>query len=106
MYGSVSTLPPLDPATIASLTQIQLTDPGKRQWETNKTGYVNWAISQLLAKAKEDGGIAGASSVDVQRAKVDEVGSAAQLRAAFEAMASTKDDLKTVTVSEDDIMEE
>ncbi|KAI0718902.1 Mis12 protein-domain-containing protein [Cerioporus squamosus] len=27
--------------------------PGKRPWETSKTGYVNWAVDQLMQRAKE-----------------------------------------------------
>ena len=29
------------------------TEPGKRPWETSKTGYVNWAVDQLMQRAKE-----------------------------------------------------
>ncbi|KAJ6541896.1 Mis12 protein-domain-containing protein [Mycena capillaripes] len=56
MQKSVSTLPELEPATISALSQFRLTEAGKRQWEMGKTGYINWAISQLLVKAKEEGG--------------------------------------------------
>ncbi|KAJ6486160.1 Mis12 protein-domain-containing protein [Mycena vitilis] len=56
MQKSVSTLPELESATISALTQFRLTEAGKRQWEQGKTGYINWAVSQLLVKAKEDGG--------------------------------------------------
>ncbi|KAJ7902976.1 Mis12 protein-domain-containing protein [Mycena leptocephala] len=56
MQKSVSTLPELEPATISALSQFRLSGAGKRQWEMGKTGYINWAISQLLVKAKEDGG--------------------------------------------------
>ncbi|KAJ7750310.1 Mis12 protein-domain-containing protein [Mycena metata] len=56
MQKSIATLPKLEPATISALSQLRHTEAGKRQWEMGKTGYINWAISQLLVKAKEDGG--------------------------------------------------
>lgn len=56
MYDSVSTLPELETATLSAMSQLRHTEAGKRQWEMGKTGYINWVISQLLVKAKEDGG--------------------------------------------------
>ena len=50
MYDSVRSLPVLDAEERAALLQMALTEPGKRKWETSKTGYLNWAVSQLLAK--------------------------------------------------------
>lgn len=99
MYASVSALPPLDPATIASLSQVRLLDPGKREWETSKTGYLNWAVGQLLEKAKEEGGAAGTSGVDGLAAKVKDVGAAGQLRAAAEATEQVETDLHAVGIS-------
>lgn len=49
MYASVSALPPADPLDPLDLA----TEPGKRPWETSKTGYLNWAVGQLMARAKE-----------------------------------------------------
>jgi kinetochore protein Mis12/MTW1 len=79
MQKSVSTLPELEPATISALSQFRLTEAGKRQWEMGKTGYINWAISQLLVKAKEDGGeellpdVANAEMFRKASAAMDEV---------------------------------
>ncbi|KAJ7492179.1 Mis12-domain-containing protein [Mycena latifolia] len=56
MYESVATLPALEPATISALAQLRHSEAGKRQWEMGKTGYIDWAISQLVLKAKEEGG--------------------------------------------------
>ncbi|KAJ7733572.1 Mis12 protein-domain-containing protein [Mycena maculata] len=56
MYASVSTLPELEPVTLSALSQLRHTEAGKRQWEMGTTGYINWVISHLLVKAKEDGG--------------------------------------------------
>ncbi|KAJ7611018.1 Mis12 protein-domain-containing protein [Roridomyces roridus] len=53
MHESVSTLPELQPTTTAAISQLRHTEAGKRQWEMGKTGYLNWALSQLLSK---DGG--------------------------------------------------
>ena len=47
MYQSMVSLPPLDPD---ANSMPQATEPGKRQWETNKTGYASWAVGQLLTK--------------------------------------------------------
>jgi kinetochore protein Mis12/MTW1 len=55
MYESVSTLPTLQPATISALAQLKRSDAGRRQWEMGKTGYLNWAITQLTLRAKEEG---------------------------------------------------
>ncbi|KAJ7654736.1 Mis12 protein-domain-containing protein [Mycena rosella] len=56
MQESVSTLPALEPATMSALTQLRRSEAGKRQWEMGKAGYMDWAISQLVLKAKEEGG--------------------------------------------------
>jgi kinetochore protein Mis12/MTW1 len=90
MYASVSSLPPLEPAVIASLTQFQLTDPGKRQWETSKSGYLNWAVGQLLSKARreEDDEIASGNSAVTASitASLEDIGTATDLRAALDAI--------------------
>ncbi|KAJ7103097.1 Mis12-domain-containing protein [Mycena belliarum] len=56
MYESVSTLPTLEPATVSTLAQLRRSEAGKRQWEMGKAGYMDWAISQLVLKAREEGG--------------------------------------------------
>jgi hypothetical protein len=33
-----------------------LLDPGKRQWEGGKAGYLNWASAQLIRHARLPGG--------------------------------------------------
>ena len=48
MYKTLSSLPPLEP----SLGSVDLTEPGKRQWEPSKSGYLNWAVGRLLAKGE------------------------------------------------------
>ncbi|KAF7347440.1 Centromere protein mis12 [Mycena venus] len=71
MQKSVSTLPELKPATIAALAKLRHTEAGKRQWETGRAGYINWAVSQLMVKAKEEGG-GGAPTGRRQRRDVQE----------------------------------
>ncbi|TCD60363.1 hypothetical protein EIP91_010310 [Steccherinum ochraceum] len=55
MYSAVSSLPPHDHASITAPPDL-----GKRPWETNKTGYLNWAKEQLVARTQEEE--AGAAS--------------------------------------------
>lgn len=67
MCNEVSSLPPHDPASF----QLPLPDPGKRPWETSKTGYLNWAVGQLLVRQGDDGrkgGSAVARVAEVVRA--------------------------------------
>ncbi|TFK94976.1 Mis12-domain-containing protein [Polyporus arcularius HHB13444] len=52
LHGAVESLPEIDPST-AALEPGILPEPGKRPWETSKTGYVNWAVDQLMQRAKE-----------------------------------------------------
>jgi len=81
MYQSMSSLPALDPTSLP----VALDEPGKRLWETSKTGYMNWAVGQLVERSREDGGgmgeeRAGRSKVDVLCESSFMVGSAESLR--------------------------
>ena len=53
-YEAVSSLPPYDPSSASHLS-MPLAEPGKRPWETSKTGYINWAVSQAIARVREKG---------------------------------------------------
>ena len=53
MYASVSALPPADSLESMGSASAPTTEPGKRPWETSKTGYLNWAVGQLMERAKE-----------------------------------------------------
>ena len=53
MFSAVSSLPALTPGSTAALTQLPWVDPGKRPWETSKSGYFDWATKQMLAKVKQ-----------------------------------------------------
>lgn len=48
LQSGVSTLPPIDP-TNADMPGLE---PGKRQWEVGKTGFLNWARTQLIQHAQ------------------------------------------------------
>lgn len=53
LYARVSALPPVDPANADA---SGLLEPGKRQWEVGKAGYLNWASAQLIRHAQLPGG--------------------------------------------------
>jgi kinetochore protein Mis12/MTW1 len=85
MHESASSLSPPDSSSLP----VTLVDPGKRQWETSKTGYVNWAVTQLVESTKEeDGRSTGKSSnIHALNVKVEEIGSADGFRRVVEAHA-------------------
>lgn len=93
MFDAVASLPPLDPSD-AGLDPGAGPEPGKRPWETSKTGYLNWAVEQLMQRAKEraksePAGNAfgeGSSAVSAATAAAYEVGSAQDVRALLEQM--------------------
>ncbi|KIK71376.1 hypothetical protein GYMLUDRAFT_33529 [Collybiopsis luxurians FD-317 M1] len=96
MYNLVSKLPPLDPALIAT---IPAPEPGKRDWETSKAGYTNWAASQLLARARADENATTSSSA-VDR-MIRNMGDIDQLRKAVEITESVRTGLQDVDVTMD-----
>lgn len=51
MHDAVASLPPHDPSS--EVLKVPPPEPGKRPWETSRTGYLNWVIEQLLDRAKE-----------------------------------------------------
>jgi kinetochore protein Mis12/MTW1 len=55
LYAAVSTLPPHPHLTNADV-HIPGLDPGKRQWEVGKAGYLNWASTQLVQHAQRASG--------------------------------------------------
>lgn len=77
MYQTMSSLPPPD-----IQPPVNFTESGKRQWETNKTGYVNWALQQLLARSKV-GQIGGQMSVDGLDAAAAEIATGDELQQAL-----------------------
>ena len=89
MYGHVSTLPPHDPESF----QLPLPDPGKRPWETSKTGYLNWAVGQLLVRGGGASG-KGCSAVGKVAESAYDIGKSEDLKAALE-VAGGKDIVST-----------
>lgn len=79
MYSAVSSLPASsNPEGTAeedakALTQLkmQLSDPGRRAWETSRAGYVNWAIGRLKSRVSETGGGRNGGSMEDEIARVD-----------------------------------
>ena len=57
-YVGASSLPPVDPAN-ADMPGLE---PGKRQWEVGKAGYLNWASAQLIQPAPGESVLGGASA--------------------------------------------
>jgi kinetochore protein Mis12/MTW1 len=57
LYAGVSALPPIDPTNADT---PGLVEPGKRQWEVGKAGYLNWASAQLIQHA----GLSGDASAE------------------------------------------
>jgi kinetochore protein Mis12/MTW1 len=47
----VKDLPPMDAARFAAQLPPS-TEPGKRPWETSQTGYLNWAVGQLISRTR------------------------------------------------------
>ena len=84
MYKSLSSLPPLEP----SFGSVDLTEPGKRQWEPSKSGYLNWAVGRLLAKNGE--------AMDKVENSTLEIGSGEDLRRALVAVDVAKDKLEAL----------
>jgi kinetochore protein Mis12/MTW1 len=51
LHATVSALPPHPHLTNADM-HIPGVEPGKRQWEVGKAGYLNWASAQLAQEAQ------------------------------------------------------
>jgi kinetochore protein Mis12/MTW1 len=93
MFQSLAAVPPLDPS---DTSHVPLPDPGKRQWETGKSGYSNWAVGQLLEKNTTDSGGTSRSAVASLVTSAEGVGREAAIRAAVEATKSISADLESV----------
>lgn len=87
-YDVVSSLPPYDPSAASQLA-LPLVEPGKRPWETNKTGYMNWAVLQLVSRAKGGGQAAGGSAVSTVAEATSRVGKVEDIKALLELVSAT-----------------
>jgi kinetochore protein Mis12/MTW1 len=74
LYTGVAALPPLDP-TDADVPGLE---PGKRQWEVGKGGYLNWASAKLVQRTQ---GVPGGSVLALADTSAEDV------RASTEEMA-------------------
>ena len=82
LYAGASTLPPLDPSTNADVLLPRL-EPGKREWETSKAGYLNWATSRLIQRTQRAPGgpvVPGGTSAEDATATASKEDMAAALR--------------------------
>ncbi|KAI0058506.1 Mis12-domain-containing protein [Artomyces pyxidatus] len=88
VFAAVAALPPHD----LTNADVPLPDPGKRQWETGKAGYLNWAIAQLLSRAKRMDAQEGEGSAAVGAVVEDAYGVAETtvVKDALDAVASEK----------------
>jgi kinetochore protein Mis12/MTW1 len=92
MYTTLAALPALDvpPA-------VDLAEPGKRQWETSRSGYMNWALGRLLVRSElQQGAGVGHGAVDKIDRAAAAVGSGEELRRAVVAVGVVKRDLDAV----------
>jgi hypothetical protein len=87
MYRTMTSLP--RPETLPAT--VDLSEPGKQQWETNKTGYMNWVLGRLLTKAAVKEGM-GHEEVDKVDLAASEVGSREELWRALDAVGAMKRD--------------
>lgn len=54
MHDSVSSLPPLEPPPLRPAgTEVAEAEQGKRPWEMSKSAYLNWAVEQMIARARD-----------------------------------------------------
>lgn len=83
MYQTLQSLPPLE----TSFGSVDLTEPGKRQWEPSKSGYLNWAVGRLLQKGE---------AMDNVEHSAMEIGSGEDLRHALRAFDVAKGKLDTL----------
>lgn len=63
LHATVSALPPHPHLTNADMN-IPGLEPGKRQWEVGKAGYLNWASAQLAQQTQRATG--GSVTLDAQ----------------------------------------
>ncbi|KAA1477741.1 hypothetical protein DENSPDRAFT_844938 [Dentipellis sp. KUC8613] len=75
LFASASALPEIE------FAPPDVPDPGKRHWEAGKAGYLGWAISQLLARAKQGEHRESAEEI---------VGKAEYVKAALEVVKAEK----------------
>ncbi|KAI0784038.1 Mis12 protein-domain-containing protein, partial [Abortiporus biennis] len=54
LYAAIQSLPPLDPTPSSVTNSSQsLMESGKRPWEVSKSGYLSWAIGELIHRSRQ-----------------------------------------------------
>ncbi|KAI0259079.1 Mis12 protein-domain-containing protein [Gloeopeniophorella convolvens] len=86
LYSKISALAQLEPVN----ADIKLPEPGKREWETGKAGYLNWANAQLVQRAKQMDSAPGASSLSTSAEEVTRSGTKEEMNAALEDLERRK----------------
>lgn len=82
LFENEASLPHIEGAAAAN---TPLPDPSKRLWETGHTGYVNWAVQQLIARSKESAPVPGGSTaVSNAVEQAERVGETEDIKAAVE----------------------
>ncbi|KAI0070123.1 Mis12-domain-containing protein [Panus rudis PR-1116 ss-1] len=83
MYEAVANLPPHEVENTSVLPPI--VEPGKRPWETSRSGYLSWAIDTLVNKASRDGSSSSAA-VGKTAEEISQVGSSLDIKGALDAL--------------------
>ncbi|KXN81473.1 hypothetical protein AN958_04554, partial [Leucoagaricus sp. SymC.cos] len=91
IHGSCSSSESLDANAVATLAQVEFSEPGKRPWESTTNGYLKWVTDRLLARAKQKDG--GRTQVTDLVERVDAVGYAERLREAIEVTENVQQSL-------------
>ncbi|KDR78407.1 hypothetical protein GALMADRAFT_20169, partial [Galerina marginata CBS 339.88] len=94
MYQALSS-PSLPPTSSLPPPASGSAGSGKREWETGKTGYVNWALGRLLVKGQGQGQSPspGHTPVDKLDRAAASVGSGEEIRAALEVVGGLRREL-------------
>lgn len=93
MQQTVTNLPELGTSTGSALAQLRMTEPGRRLWETSKSGYFKWAIQQLLAREQSG------SDINEVRQRM-EAGDVNALKQSTVAQGATREDSPMQTSEE------
>lgn len=91
MFDSVSSLTPHDPSPAENIIR-PLAEPGKRPWETSKSGYLNWAVDQLLSKSKSRGltSSQGGPAIGAATTVADEIAAASDVKQAQAILSASR----------------
>ena len=91
MFNSVSSLPPpeLQPLRPGGTEAAEL-ESGKRPWEMSKSAYLNWAVGQMIARAREGDKGETRATTDGDQGGAPDVGPVARVVEDTEKVASAE----------------